>query len=227
MAHVLICHPNDAVRLALRRAIEPAGHVVEHLGDAGEVVGLVEHQEAIQDPFDVLLLPDPALLASLGARRVDHGVALVGASAPEPFLGAVDPGAPADGIVAQLGAVLGRRERYLERLATWDLALGRVDKHELQTKMLRDAAAVEGAERVYWYSLIDLDPAREAIEGFHVDENEYHMGLATSDGARKEAFNALKDLIAPADIRVASVGRRKAARKDPSSVRAPACTAKP
>jgi hypothetical protein len=40
-----------------------------------------------------------------------------------------------------------------------------------------------------------LDPHREAIEGFHVDENEYHLGLVTVDGTRKPAFDVMKDLL--------------------------------
>jgi CDP-paratose 2-epimerase len=48
---------------------------------------------------------------------------------------------------------------------------------------------------MYWYSLIDLDPSREAIEGYHVDENEYHMGLVAFDGTRKPAFDVMKDLM--------------------------------
>jgi CDP-paratose 2-epimerase len=81
-------------------------------------------------------------------------------------------------------------------LATWDLALHRESKYELQVAMLEDAALTCPAERVYWYSLIDLDPAREAIEGFHVDENEYHMGLVTHDGRKKHAYHRLKELLA-------------------------------
>jgi CDP-paratose 2-epimerase len=79
-------------------------------------------------------------------------------------------------------------------LATWDLALQRVSKYELQVQMLQEAARA-AADRVYWYSLIDLDPNREAIEGFHVDENEYHLGLVTFDGTRKPAFDLMKDLM--------------------------------
>ena len=79
-------------------------------------------------------------------------------------------------------------------LATWDLALRRVSKYELQVQMLQELAA-SPAQRSYWYSLIDLDPAREAIEGFHVDENEYHMGLVRFDGTRKTAFDVLKDML--------------------------------
>jgi CDP-paratose 2-epimerase len=49
---------------------------------------------------------------------------------------------------------------------------------------------------VYGYTLIDLDPTREAIEGFHVDENEYHMGLIRHDGHKKDAFHRLRELLA-------------------------------
>jgi CDP-paratose 2-epimerase len=80
-------------------------------------------------------------------------------------------------------------------LATWDLALGREAKYELQVQAL-DAAATAPAERVYWYSAIDLDPRRHAIEGFHVDENEYHMGLVKHDGYRKTAYERLCALMA-------------------------------
>jgi CDP-paratose 2-epimerase len=83
-------------------------------------------------------------------------------------------------------------------LATWDLALHRESKYELQVAMLEDAAYTCLAERVYWYSLIDLDPAREAIEGLHVDENEYHMGLITHDGRKKHAYERMKEIVASA-----------------------------
>ena len=76
--------------------------------------------------------------------------------------------------------------------ATYDLALGRVAKYELQAERLEDAAG-SPADRLYWYTLLDLDPARDAIEGFHVDENEYHMGLINHWGERKPAFELLRD----------------------------------
>ncbi len=82
-------------------------------------------------------------------------------------------------------------------LATWDLALNRESKYELQVAALEEAANAP-AERCYWYSLIDLDPARHAIEGFHVDENEYQMGLVKFDGYRKHAFNRMRHLLDPA-----------------------------
>jgi CDP-paratose 2-epimerase len=79
-------------------------------------------------------------------------------------------------------------------LATWNLNEHRVDREEMQVRALNDAAAAP-SERVYWYCLADLDPEREAIEGFHVDENEYHLGLVTRDGRRKPAWLAMKELL--------------------------------
>jgi CDP-paratose 2-epimerase len=79
-------------------------------------------------------------------------------------------------------------------LATWDLEHGRPARLEAQVGALEKAAHAP-ADRVYWYSLIDLDPAREAIEGFHVDENEYHMGLCSHGGHRKPAWSAMRELV--------------------------------
>lgn len=81
-------------------------------------------------------------------------------------------------------------------LATWDLENDKPARHELQCQRLQKAAAAP-AERMYWYSLIDLDPRRSAIEGFHVDENEYHLGLVTYDGGKKPAWWTLKALLDP------------------------------
>lgn len=79
-------------------------------------------------------------------------------------------------------------------LATWDMDAGAHGRYELQRQRL-DWAAQAPAERVYWYSLVDLDPERDAIEGFHVDENEYHLGLCTYDGKRKPAWWRMRELM--------------------------------
>lgn len=76
-------------------------------------------------------------------------------------------------------------------LATWDLVQGREDRFVLQMEMV-DAAIAAPTDRVYWYCAIDLSPDREAIEGFHVDENEYHLGLMRYDGTRKPAYDHVK-----------------------------------
>lgn len=59
--------------------------------------------------------------------------------------------------------------------------------------------------------MIDLDPAREAIERFHVDENEHHLGLVTWNGDRKPAFETLRRLMSrgSAAERTASGGRQR------------------
>src|SRR3954454_7892189 len=41
------------------------------------------------------------------------------------------------------------------------------------------------AERVYWYSVEDLAPERETLDGFHCDERAYHFGLQRRGGAPK------------------------------------------
>lgn len=89
----------------------------------------------------------------------------------------------------------GRRVWITETgLATWDLEQGRPARHDLQVRML-DQALRAPAERMYWYSLVDLHPEREAIEGFHVDENEYHLGLITHEGVRKPAYYRMKEAV--------------------------------
>jgi CDP-paratose 2-epimerase len=79
-------------------------------------------------------------------------------------------------------------------LATWSASKGRSGLHQQQCERLMETADCP-AERVYWYQLIDLDPRRSAIEGYHVDEHEYHLGLVTHDGRPKPAFHLFKHLM--------------------------------
>ena len=99
--------------------------------------------------------------------------------------------------LAVLRPVAGERPIWVTEtgLATWDLERARPAHEPLQAQKLEEALATS-AERVYWYSLVDLAPEREAIEGFHVDENEYHMGLVTADGRKKEAWFVLQERLA-------------------------------
>ncbi|MFW5760989.1 MAG: GDP-mannose 4,6-dehydratase [Cyclobacteriaceae bacterium] len=41
------------------------------------------------------------------------------------------------------------------------------------------------ATRIYWYSLHDLNPDRDTVDGFHLDDREYHFGLKKVDGKPK------------------------------------------
>lgn len=84
-------------------------------------------------------------------------------------------------------------------LATWNRERSTSGLHDQQVMRL-EQAVLAPAERVYWYSVMDLDPRREAIEGFHVDENEYHLGLTTYAGARKPAWARLRELLVESPI---------------------------
>jgi CDP-paratose 2-epimerase len=49
------------------------------------------------------------------------------------------------------------------------------------------------AERVYWYSLEDLAPERETLDGFHCDERAYHFGASRCGGDPKLLHRVLRD----------------------------------
>ena len=46
-------------------------------------------------------------------------------------------------------------------------------------------------ERVYWYSLNDLNPINATVGGFHLDEREYHFGIKKADGTKKLLYKVL------------------------------------
>ncbi|MFB6351763.1 MAG: GDP-mannose 4,6-dehydratase, partial [Bradymonadaceae bacterium] len=56
-----------------------------------------------------------------------------------------------------------------------------------------DAVLEAPAERIYWYSAHDLDPARPAYDGFHLDEREYHFGLVDDEGRPKLTYRIWRD----------------------------------
>lgn len=49
------------------------------------------------------------------------------------------------------------------------------------------------AERIYWYCLNDLNPQKETIDGFHIDDREYHFGMVDTAGRPKLLYRLLKD----------------------------------
>jgi CDP-paratose 2-epimerase len=89
-------------------------------------------------------------------------------------------------------------------LATWNLDSHVEARLDMQSQLLVEASQAP-VPRVYWYSLIDLDPHRDAIEGFHVDENEYHLGLVTWDGIYKPAFHTMRSLLQPTKVPLVAV----------------------
>jgi len=79
-------------------------------------------------------------------------------------------------------------------LSTWAPARKKPGRYAMQLQRLTEAAEAPSA-RVYWYSLMDLRPELAAIEGFHTDENEYHLGLIAHDGTRKPAWRKFCKLL--------------------------------
>ena len=41
------------------------------------------------------------------------------------------------------------------------------------------------AERAYWYTMFDLAPNYDTVDGFHLDEREYHFGIKHNNGQPK------------------------------------------
>lgn len=48
-------------------------------------------------------------------------------------------------------------------------------------------------DRLYWYSLKDLDPSLPTTGGFHLDEREYHFGLKKSNGEKKLLYKLIEE----------------------------------
>lgn len=53
-------------------------------------------------------------------------------------------------------------------------------------------AITANVNRVYWYSLNDLNPKLSTTGGFHLDERDYHFGLKTSMGRKKLLYKLLQ-----------------------------------
>ena len=58
--------------------------------------------------------------------------------------------------------------------------------HEFSEAMKADA------DRIYWYSLNDLNPKNATVGGFHLDEREYYFGMKSTDGTPKLLYKLLE-----------------------------------
>ena len=66
-------------------------------------------------------------------------------------------------------------------------------RERAQASRLAEAAAAP-ADRLYWYSLLDLDPKRPSLPQSFGEENEseHHCGLVRADGTAKPALGVLR-----------------------------------
>jgi CDP-paratose 2-epimerase len=49
------------------------------------------------------------------------------------------------------------------------------------------------AKRMYWYSINDLNPELPTVDGFHLDEREYHFGLINKNDNQKLLYRLLHE----------------------------------
>ncbi len=128
---------------------------------------------------------DPNWLALMGDRGVLEYIDVVGVHG--------FPGAWTErweGWAAEIAKVRAVTDLYAPNAQVWITETGhstwRNDSMGQMSALLRALEAP--AERVYWYSLTDLRPELSAIDGFHVDERDYHFGLKDDGSAPKTLF---------------------------------------
>ncbi|SDB18275.1 CDP-paratose 2-epimerase [Desulfonatronum thiosulfatophilum] len=65
-------------------------------------------------------------------------------------------------------------------------------QHDEQQQLRIFLDALEApVQRAYWYSLNDLDSGLPTVNGFHIDEREYHFGLIGKHGHKKLLYRLL------------------------------------
>lgn len=94
-----------------------------------------------------------------------------------------------------IGKVRGVLERNGHRAEVWITETGYSTwKHDDLFQMQTFVDAVDApADRLYWYGLRDLAAHIPAIDGFHVDERDYHFGIATESGRPKLLFRTWEE----------------------------------
>lgn len=102
--------------------------------------------------------------------------------------------------VAHLRSMAAGREVWITETgcATWDTERSFDAMNTKQLYRLWECLDTCSADRVYWYSLMDLPDQYDELEwtvGGYREERERHMGLVTAAGEHKRAFYALKQYL--------------------------------
>ncbi|MCE5200722.1 MAG: NAD-dependent epimerase/dehydratase family protein [Armatimonadota bacterium] len=117
----------------------------------------------------------------------------------------------------QVEKVRGVLEKHSSKAETWITEAGfstwRHDEHRQLCEFLDVVHAP--VDRVYWYAASDLRPELPTVDGFHLDEREYHFGLKRVDDSPKLLYRiwgngGIKDM-----KRIAELGRTATRVKDP------------
>jgi CDP-paratose 2-epimerase len=67
-------------------------------------------------------------------------------------------------------------------------------RHDERRQLTAFVDAIDApVERVYWYSVHDLDPKLPTSDGFHTDERQYHFGLKRFDGGEKLLYRIWRE----------------------------------
>lgn len=67
-------------------------------------------------------------------------------------------------------------------------------RHDERRQLTAFIDAIDApVDRVYWYSVHDLDPLLPTSDGFHSDERAYHFGLKRPDGSEKLLYRIWAD----------------------------------
>jgi CDP-paratose 2-epimerase len=97
-----------------------------------------------------------------------------------------------DAAISQTQEVI---DRYDGKQDIWITEAGYSTWQRDEQRQVKEFAKVleTPVERVYWYCLNDLDPDKPTVDGFHVDDREYHFGMVNNAGRPKLLYRLLKD----------------------------------
>ncbi len=92
-----------------------------------------------------------------------------------------------DGWKQSIGRVREVVRRHGSKAEVWITETGFSTRRHDERQQVREfvRAAEADVERVYWYSAYDLNPELPTVDGFHLDERDYHFGLKRTDGTPK------------------------------------------
>jgi CDP-paratose 2-epimerase len=132
---------------------------------------------------------DPNWLALMFKRGVMEYIDIVGVHG---FPGTFD--AHWEGWPANLERVRDVLDRHRHDGAIWITECGYSTWRHEPRKQLRELmrAIRSGAERIYWYSLYDLQKDHPTVDGPRSDQREYHFGIKDADGRSKTLFRLWK-----------------------------------